>query len=196
MHIYFSNINNLTAARFGAAQGFFALSFNLDAANPHYLGYQGINEIAAWTSGSHIAGAFAQPVLELVNDAIALTHLEIVEIPADGLTVAQMQQIRAKIMLRTTLAQLPTLPADVLDYAHYILIYEPHNHWQAAAQNQYLQAIAAKKMVFLHINFFANEAKQIKNTKFNLCLVAESEEAVGIKNFDDLNEIIDALQLS
>lgn len=197
MQIYLTDINNLTDARFGAAQGFWALGFNFDAQNPNYLGYETTNEITAWTTGCQLAGSFALPILELINDAVALCKLGVAELPF-GFSAQELRQVRCQKMLRVLPTELPKLSAEVLAATDFLRINAPNAELLELLQVPEIQGILRQKMAFFDAKFSLNDLQKLKEMEaslpnLGLCLSAGGEQEPGIKDYEYLSQVIDAL---
>jgi phosphoribosylanthranilate isomerase len=74
------NITNLTSARWAAAEGFDAISFNFDKSNINYITPMKAVEICQWISGLKVVGNFKNLTPSAILDIYNLLNLDAIEI--------------------------------------------------------------------------------------------------------------------
>jgi len=209
MKIKASSINNLTDARYFAAWNVQWLGFCLQAGHPDYIPPKDIKEIKDWLVGPQIVGEFG--VGQSANDiqtSIELLQLDAVQLSMfmdDTIAQAITNVPVIKEWVAESLDDISTFEAKcttLQDDADYFLLNLEKNGitWQAvqadAAALQKIKDLCQAYAILISIACPPKELKaMIDQLKpHGLSVQGGEEEKVGVKSFDDLDEIYDALE--
>jgi phosphoribosylanthranilate isomerase len=190
-------ITSLTDARYFAALEVHYLAFNLEPNTPGYLDPVLMQALREWVEGPKVTGEFTLAThATTVAEAAAFYHLDAVLVPAEmplgplldaGVEVlvkmpADYTAVRnfsvQNAAFRGTLVL--ELPADATD-------------WHDALD--WLPEVSSVHPVLLQWTGTAAEVPSLlqKSGAAGLSLTGGDEEQVGVKSFDDLNEVFDVI---
>ena len=200
MQIKASTITNLTDARYFAAKEVDFLGFNLEEGSDGYLEPIYMKAIREWVEGPKIVGEFDRTPARTVLEAAAFYDLDVVQLKQttdldllDGLEI--ILHLRAEADLAALEARLrevaPLVSYFLLDFSEI-----------ADAANLLRQQAASWKKLFatyptlLDINVAANELGALLQVlqPAGLALRGGEEERVGVKSFEEVDEIFELLE--
>jgi phosphoribosylanthranilate isomerase len=202
-------ITNLTDARYFAAREVEWLGFDLSPGSENYIEPGQMLAIREWVDGVKIVGTFNLETTEYIQSAVSEL----------GLDAVQLSMVAADNTIRELAADLPLIKEIVPEYYHsdedlkelfsaapegpaYFLLNLEKNGftWQdLLAGSPFslagIQDICRQNPVLLALNFQPAEVKEILEQLpiQGLHLKGGDEEKVGVKSFDDLDEILDLL---
>lgn len=201
-----SQITNLTDARYFAARGVEYLSFNLDAGTESAISPQQLNAIKEWVEGPKIIGAFGLQEVGEIKTAINYIELEAVQLSMfsktetfkSGLAVPIFFEIVAESDSLSGIFELiegQAINVDyfILDLSKSRIAFESIDKEQ---QSQ-LKEICTQHKVFLNLFDQAETINHVlkKVQPYGLVLSGGAEEKVGLKSYDELDDILDVLEL-
>ena len=200
-------ITNLTDARYFAAQGVTWMHFDFRETSPQFIPLIQANAIMDWVGGVKFIGQWDTNDVEELNRFLHNTKLKAVQIeedfPIDAIAYIDTETIFRKFFIdeRTTLHNLQQLiEKSAFESKIVSEIVAPHHTFE----NIFL---FNKKIIFedfinltgqfpvsLDINFSIKDLPQIAPLNLNtLCLHGGDEEQIGIKSYDELDEIFEAV---
>jgi len=194
-----SSITNLTDARYFAAREVDFLGFNLDEGTEGYVEPSVMRAIREWVEGPRIVGEFSTAPAEVVREAAAFFQLDAVQVRAsahlDALPTladipvlleleADISPAAAEAIMRqaTPLAQFFVLPFSV-------------KH-RSDADTAAWATLFVQYPVLLHTSASSAhlpELLSILKIK-GLSLTGGEEERVGVKSFDEIEEVFEVLE--
>lgn len=197
-----SRITNLTDARYFAAKEVQYLGFLLEEGAPGFLDPMYMKAIREWVAGPKITGEFRQAATGYVAEAAAFFQLDAVQIPAEkhAQHLRQLQDVEIILEIdgRQPLSEIREICQETSPFvACFLLNFNEMPDWQAhlnarrGAWNEWLGA----HPVLLEADFNAAQL----NTVFSafpfagISVAGGEEEATGIKSFDEIEEIFEAL---
>ena len=200
-----SQITNLTDARYFAARDVEWLGFNLDAGTDNFIHPQNIKAIKEWLEGPKIVGEFGMQDSSEINAAIDFLDLDVVQVgmfaDVSSLELKDALLIKEIVIeeetdyydLRTT------LESDSANVDVFLLNYSKNNlSWNDIAFKQAtLKELCNRFKIILSIDFELDQLNEILETLqiHGLGLSGGEEEKVGFKSFDELDDILDALEI-
>ncbi len=206
--IFATQIGNLTDARYFAAnEAVQWLSFVCDPTDEFYLPPAAVAAIQAWVEGPTMVGAFGwQSAAEIrrTAEALQLSALQLpMFTPREDLAALSDYTLILKIAIEATTKEtdVADLMAETAPFVKYFLLDFLTNavSWSAGQplSNPFLQHLCQKYAVFLEVDFDASTMPTILATYSleGLCLRGGKEEQVGVKSFDELNDILEALEV-
>lgn len=191
MHIKASRITNLTDARYFAAKEVEFLGFNLEEGTEGYLDPMYMKAIREWVQGPQITGEFSRASMPYVREAITFFGLDAVQLSAGY--AAQLEQLTdVPIILEAGAGQLadPDFFRKAAPFVRYFLV-----KTDAAEASEDLKKICAEYPVLLQTDAPAAQLTALLDAlqPAGLSLVGGEEEQVGVKSFDEIEEIFEAL---
>ncbi len=195
MHIIARNITNLTDARYFAAKEVNFLAFNLEAGTPGYLDPMYMQAMREWVQGPAITGEFNESTsLAVLNEAIRFYQLDAVIVPPT-IDAAAVEGAQVIVKLRVEHATPIPVPANNTGITALLLEKADANSTWISFKNA-LEAVELP--CFLQFDASLAELQETGQTlrPHGLSLTGGEEEAVGIKSFDELEDIFDWMAAS
>jgi phosphoribosylanthranilate isomerase len=195
MLIKAGRITNLTDARYFAAMEVDFIGFNLEEGSESYLEPMYMHAIREWIAGPRIVGEFWNSSPAYIQEAAAFFQLDLVQAPASPEIAALAGGLDVLAWLPATLgaaflrAQMETWQRQdqmfILDFSGQSL----------PADTALWAALCADYQCLLHLDAPPNQWSHFLDAlnPAGFSLAGGEEERVGIKSFDDLDEIFDVL---
>jgi phosphoribosylanthranilate isomerase len=209
MIIKASSIANLTDARYFAAKEVAFLGFCLDENGENYLQPMVVKALKEWIEGPSIVGEFGMQSTKDILAKVSDIGLDAVQLSffsaADSLALRTVTSVFREIVVEKN-----TRASELWEHLEHfgsmsdalILDFEKNNiTWQDIVKSQefsidLLQRACQKYKVFLAINFQSIHLQGIIKAlnPEGISLKGGDEEKVGLKSFDELDDIFDALE--
>jgi phosphoribosylanthranilate isomerase len=188
--IIVSDITNLTDARYFAAWGVEAMGFDLNVGSPNFNSPAQLNALREWISGPKIIGEFngMQEKAE-IDELLKLLQLEIVQLgpfaPADW----DFENTVYREVVLNNLLDLPHAEAYIVKGDNGELLKEENI--------KRLKELCRQHLIYIDASLSADELLEIEEAvqPEGFVLRGGDEEKVGYKSFDELDEIMEALEL-
>jgi phosphoribosylanthranilate isomerase len=202
-----SHITNLTDARYFAAKEVEWLSFNFAEKTENYIEPMRARAMFPWVEVPHIVGEFEGFDADAVNFYADNWGLKAVKIDekTDVLSVKSDYILKEIIVDTTTTADiLRGLLLPLADkVAAFQLNFEAHNlSFGDFKDNKYplsikgLSSLCNDFNIILAIDFTLDELDEIINLNpFGVSLKGGEEERIGVKSYDELDDIFDKLEI-
>lgn len=198
-----SRITNLTDARYFAAKEVQYLGFILEEGVPGFLDPMYMKAIREWVAGPKITGEFARVSTDYVAEAAAFFQLDAVQIPA-SLHLSNLQKLAGvetilEIDGRSSFSEIQEIfqAASAFNTGFLLNFYEM-NDWEDGLKShrEAWQALLNNRPVFLEADFHPEKLGEILSAFAftGISVAGGEEERVGVKSFDELEEIFDALE--
>lgn len=205
-----SHITNLTDARYFAAWGVNWLGYNFDKGSEHYIPPQNMKAIKEWVEGVQSVGefSFANDVEE-INSAIKLLELDAVQIgmltelsvleKIENAEIIKEVVISEELPLQSVKEHLKIYTTNV---SYFLLSLEKSgltwNNIKDSKDNNamiLLEEICSHHKIILSIDLTKNNLEEILAIPnlYGLNVKGGEEEKVGVKSFDELDDIFDIL---
>ena len=203
------SIANLTDARYFAAREVHFLGFCLDNSSENYVQSAVVKAMKEWIEGPKIVGEFGLQSTEEILAAVENIGLDAVQL--NMFALADKNALREKtIVIQEIVAEKTTRAGDFWqkieqlgnesDYLY--LDFEKNDiTWNDLLRNpeisiELLQRACQKYNIFLGLKFLPTQLKTIVNVlqPAGIAVKGGEEEQVGVKSFDDLDEIFDAIE--
>ena len=206
-----SQITNLTDARYFAAWEVEWLGFNFDKGSENYIQPQIMKAIKEWVEGPKLVGEFSFASAEDIRIAKEMLELDMVQVgmfveeeilkALDGVPVIKEIVFHNEM----TLADLESHFQQFDAYVEFFLLNFDKNGitWEMIKNGQLgitpndLLKIFQQHKTVLSINFSENILSEILllENLVGINVVGGEEEKVGVKSFDELDEIFEALEI-
>lgn len=195
--IKLGNITNLSDARFAAAAGIEYMGFCFDTNNINYIPPVKAKQIIDWTSGCFVVAEFGN---QTINEIMAITemlNIDIVEInnnllPTDlsEIDIPVLKKLDICLLTKESLAIEMAAFSDKVDAFHLFASNE-----NISIEEFQLKEICANNKIIWGLNTSSKTIKNIIETyhPYALNIVGGDEEKTGVKDFEELNDILEVL---
>ena len=202
-----SQITNLTDARYFAAKEVNWLSFNFAEKTDNYIEPMRARAMFDWVEVPHIVGEFDGFDADAVNFYAENWGLKAVQIGQKTETFdVKSPHILKEIIVKThTTAEIlrgllspfkNIVAAFQLNFEAHHLSFSDMKNNKCALNVADLSSLCAAFNIILNIDFQLVELEEIIHLKpFGLSLRGGEEERVGVKSYDELDEIFDRLEM-
>ena len=206
-----SQITNLTDARYFAAWEVEWLGFNFDQGSEHYILPQNMKAIKEWVEGVKVVGEFPFATAEDINEAVGLLDLHAVQVGMFT-EVPVLAKITAAPIIKEVVISSEVDEVSLENHleqcaphvAYFLLSFEKSGttwemlkNGESQIGNVLLEKFCAKYKIILSINLSQDSLDEILAIPnlHALNVKGGEEEKVGIKSFDELDEIFEALEI-
>jgi phosphoribosylanthranilate isomerase len=195
--IKLSPITNLSDARFAAAAGIEYMGFCFDPSSPDFLLPIKALEIIEWTSGSYAIGEFGSQELSEISELSDLLNLDVVLLN-NRILPDELPQIGKPIIKGIQLDEMGPveLANELCAYAPYADAFQLNGTQPIDARKDELMEACLQYKIVWNLPYNNANVLDILNTykPYSLVILAGSEEKVGMKEYDELNEMLDLLK--
>ncbi len=193
-----SPITNLADARFAAAAGIEYMGFCFDPSSKDFLLPIKAKEILEWTSGSFAVGEFGDQDIAEISELSELLGLDVVLLN-NSILPDELPQIGKPIIKAISLDQMGAveLANELCAYAPYADAFQLNGTMPFADRMDELTEACLQYKIMLNLPYQANNITQLLHAlkPYALNLPAGEEEKTGMKEFDDLNALLDILSV-
>ena len=195
-----SHITNLTDARYFAAWGVEWLGFTLESGQDHFIPPTQVAAIKEWIEGPKMVGEFSGLDTELIEETVELLKLYGVEVAQfaelEKINVSVPIIINLVITTEMTEEELRNFIKEKSIAHHYILDFSKNNIALDIFSTTLLKELLEQQSIFIRPG---KNIQSIKSILYNiqptgLSVAGGEEEKVGLKSFDELDEIYDILE--
>lgn len=191
------NVTNLSDARYAAAVGIEYIGFCFDPGSENYIVPIKAKEIIDWITGSNIVAEFGDQHFDEIKDISELLGVDIIELN-NSLLPDELPAFEKPVIKKTDVSRFSQeqLQKELAAYHPYCDAF----HLYASGQNN----IPAEKLVEICSSYniiwgFAVENREVMNIighykPFGINVSGGVEEKTGIKDFDELNELVETLR--
>ena len=198
-----SQITNLTDARYFAAWGVEWLGFGLEPGQDHVVAPAQMAAIKEWVEGPKMVGEFSGLDVDLIRQSVDLLGLDAVEVSRfANLSALQLSiPIIMDIVMEAHLE--PEALIDLLKTnetaEYFILDFEKNasiNNFREKFPVSWLSGLAKQFPVFIRTGLDTYSLEEITQEikPLGISLAGGEEEKVGLKSFDELDQIFEALE--
>lgn len=200
MLIKASGITNLTDARYFAAREVAYLGFNLEEHSESYLDPMYMKAIREWVQGPKIVGEFDRTPAAVVREAAAFFGLDAVQVTRPD-ALQELNGLEAILWLPGTDhpdSLVPVMQHAASKAAYFLLDFSTPERSAAlrGAQADAWKNLFARYPVLLDVHLPARELPDLmqKLNPVGLALRGGAEERVGIKSFEEIDAIFEAME--
>lgn len=202
-----AGISHLTDARYFAV---FAewIGFNFEPNKTQHLNPNTARELIGWLSGVRIVGEFGKLPITQINDIVQTLQLDTIEIDHNS-NIQGLLPIVSSIIRRIDMTEIAN-PSQITTYladnkaltAAFVLDFGIADHaWQnlqnnTIYQNGTLQTWCKNYKIIIALPFDEQNVIEIMNKlqPFGIELQGSHEHTIGIKTFDELNNIVELIE--
>ena len=206
-----SHITNLTDARYFAAWEVEWLGFNFDEGSEYYISPIAMKSIKEWVEGVKFVGELSFSSAEQINATIADLDLDIIQVGMFA-EFSILEKIKNATIIKEMVISGEMNEADVeahlKKYApvaeYFLWSFEKNDTTWEMVKNggvpisiSFFEKMCAKYKIILNINLSKEVMDEILNfpNLHGLNVKGGEEEKVGVKSFDELDEIFEALEI-
>lgn len=191
-----ARITNLTDARFFAAKEVDFLGFNLEEGTEGYLDPMYMKAMREWVEGPKIVGEYAVTPARIVREAADFFTLEGVQLRASA-HANELDLFEGYLVLLhvdTDLASAFALMEQAAPKVAYFILDVSTEQWPR--ERETLQQLCARFPVLLNPHVDPSLLPEIMEAlqPAGLNLTGGEEEKVGVKSFDELEEIFELFE--
>jgi phosphoribosylanthranilate isomerase len=205
-----SQITNLTDARYFAAKEVAWLSFNFTEGSENYIEPIRARAMFEWVEGPHIVGEFDGMTAAEINfytEGYELRHIQVgARVKTEEVFSLTAQSIIKEIVVETSATAnilrglmkplATTVEAFQLNFSKSGLDYARLKDKGSMLSFDDLKALCAEFNIILVLDFQMNVLNEILGLPlYGLSLQGGEEEKVGLKSFDELDEVLELLEV-
>ncbi len=194
-----SEVNNLSDARYCAGMGVDMIGFHLDTNHPRFIELSSVREIVNWVHGINVVGEFSVINVDNINYLAEELNLDYVQLPS-AVMAEELARLNRPAIVRIDLRSgqeetvdqlLETLGAFV---SFFLLESDEMDSIEALEIN--LKRWASQYPVILGIGIEKERLSFIEDyiNPAAIALKGGDEIKPGLKNFDELAEILEELE--
>ncbi|MDP1728246.1 MAG: hypothetical protein Q8M15_15770 [Bacteroidota bacterium] len=193
-----SPITHLADARFAAASGIDYMGFCFDTASPDFITPIKAKEIIEWTSGSQTVAEFGKQTLQEIIEISELLNMDMVALN-NQILPDELMLIGKPIMKIIDCSEL-NLSAIEIEFDAYSPFAEAFvltGNLDIQANKEWLHKICSTHKIIWSVPAEPKQIKEIIETfkPFAINLKAGTEEKTGLKDFDALYNVLEALEV-
>jgi phosphoribosylanthranilate isomerase len=205
-NVKIGEVSHLSDARYAAGSGANFVGFCLSPRNENYIEPAKVKEITGWIEGiTPVAEWYDEPA-----DVIADTcrHLGILHIQMNAFDPGCSEKLKDFTLIQNIVLEPNESPGTLIEMVDKIQHYTKYymlTFREPGSQNAFLAHAAHEQMivelcrdypVFLNFHFKADALRPMldKYHPFGINLKGGPEDKPGLKDFDELNELVEALQ--
>ena len=201
MLIKASAITNLTDARYFAAREVAFLGFNLEENTEGYLDPMHMKAIREWVEGPRVVGEFSRASASYVREAAAFFGLDAVQVPASTLDAdgAMLEGLTVIAGVDGSLSEIDMILETKAPYVAYFLVdmsgqIDPATGFVTNLETW--KQRCARFPILIRADVAAQHWPSLLAAlqPAGIDLAGGEEERVGVKSFDEIEAIFDALE--
>lgn len=205
-----SSVTNLTDARYFAAWEVKWLGFNLDANAENYLTPVKMKAIKEWVDGVKVVGEFGLQSAAEIEQTAELLELKIIQV-GQFADVELVKSLSKFSIFKEIIIETASSETELLDQIHdfashcecFILDFAKNGFsWKDLITGEVLsldllQNLCEKYPILISIDCLAEELENLLNilNPMGISVKGGEEEQVGMKSFDELDEVFEAIEV-
>ena len=196
-----NGINNLSDARYCAGMGADMMGFNLDNSHADHLTEDAFKEITGWVAGIQLVGEFDEAGATEINEKAFNLNLDFIQLNKTYL-IDEIRKIEKPVIQKVFINKdtIETELVEILELYHAdvncFLIYSDDFNTIDDTNCRLLRDLAKRYKVIIgfgieksNLNYILEEVKP-----FGIGMQGSDEIRPGLKTFDELEEIFEALE--
>lgn len=201
-----SQITNLTDARYFAALEVEWLGFHLDKGNETYIEPQTVVAIKEWVEGPKIVGEFGMQDVDFIKEAVEKMDLDVVQLGHFSPVSHAMMLPNTPIIKEFVLEErfdMDAVAEHLFMFSDYVetFILSGRLKWSSIKEHtisiEFLREICKKYQVIIAFDIEAEDVLGLlQNIRpYGIGVTGGEEEAVGVKSFDELDELFEKIEI-
>ncbi|MES2689061.1 MAG: hypothetical protein V4658_01580 [Bacteroidota bacterium] len=197
--IKLGNVTNLSDARYAAAVGINYIGFCFDPSGHNYIAPIKAKEMMDWITGSYIVAEFGHQSFSEINDISELLNVNVIELD-NRLLPDELPAFGKPIIKKIDISvfDFDQLKTEIESYKEVCDAFHLYNSGLPTHLTEMqLKELFANNQVIWGFDVSDETIKEIINVyqPFALNISGGMEEKTGIKDFDELNELLDTITI-
>lgn len=196
--IKLGNITSLADARYAAAAGVDFMGFCFDPAHASYIPPIKAREIIGWTTGNELVAEFGDQSTEEINTITELLEIGTAEI-SNTLPAESLKELHAALIKKVDLAAYQNMDAvqqAINEYQPSVDAFHLYHSGSGLPDETALTKLCAQHKIIWGLPVHKENVLHIINhiRPYAINISAGMEEKTGIRDFDELNELLDLIR--
>jgi len=196
MKLKLSPITNLSDARFAAAAGFHYMGFCFDPSAVDFLLPIKAKEILEWTSGSHCVGEFGDQSAEEIQEISELLGVDVILLD-NHIFPDEFSHFSKPIIKVIGLNQMDeaAVKREIATYSPFCDAFQLNAQGISVANLLWVKPLTESHKIIMNVGNDASAINEIDSliSPFAMHLQAATEEQTGMRDFSDLNALLEAI---
>ncbi len=196
MKLKLSPITNLSDARFAAAAGFHYMGFCFDPSAVDFLLPIKAKEILEWTSGSHCVGEFGDQSAEEIQEISELLGVDVILLD-NHIFPDEFSHFSKPIIKVIGLNQMDeaAVKREIAAYSPFCDAFQLNAQGISVANLLWVKPLTESHKIIMNVGNDASAINEIDSliSPFAMHLQAATEEQTGMRDFSDLNALLEAI---
>jgi phosphoribosylanthranilate isomerase len=198
-----SRVAHLTDARYFAAKEVDYLGFNLEAGTEGYLDPMYMKAIREWVEGPKIVGEFSRTPIRVVSEAAAFYGLDVVQVSAKnyGTDLTELEGLEVILELEVGPEGLLFSKAELQAFASQVDVFLFNFSGASISKSTFYaekdiwRELFSIRTSLLQVDIPAEDWPEILEVLglAGLSIVGGEEEKVGVKSYDQIDDIFESL---
>ena len=193
------NISNLSDARYCAGMGVQYLGFTLDSTHKDYVDQDTLKTIKEWIVGPVIVGEFSESNRTLIEDSIIHNDIDCIQITNPDI-LAESPMFNMPVILKIDISSFQNLEQlqNIMDFnKDKIIFFLLDKSTDSVIQDEDIRNLAAH---FKIMKGYSIDKEQVNSwitgtDIFGIALKGGTEIKPGFKEYDELAEILEAIEV-
>lgn len=194
--IKLGQVNNLSDARYAAAVGIEYIGFCFNPEHPQYVAPIKAKEMIDWITGSHIVAEFGAQSAAEIKDISELLQVDVIEVN-NALLPDEIPLLGKAVIKKIDLGNMSEemLTREVEAYHQVCDAFHFYYTKEVVPYPDLLKQLCSSYKVIWGLPVHAGNVMDVVNTykPFGINVSGGMEEKAGIKDFDELNDLIDTM---
>lgn len=196
-NIKLGNITNLSDARFGAAAGATYIGFCFDPTSENYITPLKAKEIIDWVTGSSVVAEFGNQRLDEIKDISELLNVDVIEVN-NRLLPDELLSLGKPVIKKIDVGEFDAAQLQIEIDAYKSVADAFHlysNHEAKIVDKSQLKALCKEVNIIYGLTINLENILSIIESynPFAINVSGGQEEKAGIKDFDELNELLEKI---
>lgn len=197
--IKLGNVTNLSDARYAAAVGINYIGFCFDPSSHNYIAPIKAKEMIDWITGSFIVAEFGDQSFSEINDISELLNVNVIELD-NRLLPDEIPAFGKPVIKKIDVSGFDTgqLKKEIASYKEVCDAFHLYSSgsWAHLSEME-LKSVFSNAQVIWGFEVSETTVKDIIQTylPFAINISGGMEEKAGIKDFDELNELLDTITI-
>jgi phosphoribosylanthranilate isomerase len=191
------NVTNLSDARYAAAVGIEYIGFCFDPASENYIVPIKAKEIIDWITGSNIVAEFGNQTFDEIKDISELLHVDVIELN-NSLLPDELPGFGKPVIKKLDVGVFSEeqVQKELEAYQAYCDAFHLYATAQSRITHEKLVEICSAYNIIWGLPLQNQEVMNVIGhyKPFGINVSGGMEEKTGIKDFDELNELVDTLR--
>lgn len=196
-HIKLGGITNLSDARYAASAGVHYIGFCFDPASSHYLPPIKAKEMMDWISGGYLVAEFGRQSLQEIKDLCELLQVNVIEVE-NNLLPDELKELDKAVIKKINADDFPwdNLMIEINAYNPVVDAFHLYSsHTGLPYPTEKLKTLCNDYKIIWGAPLTTDYIREVVESihPYAINLHGGDEEKPGIRDFDELGEVLDLL---